>query len=173
MKRIPLGVVARPFGIKGELKLKPYNPRTTWFDRAEGVWLSPGPDQEPAYFKIHRTRRHKQFILLELEGISDRNRAEALRGFEAVVAEDELEPLEEGEFYWWQLIGLAVEDGEGRPLGEVIRLEETAPELGGNDNLVVWGEEGELMIPAVEPVVKQVDLAAGKIIVDPAARLLK
>ena len=71
------------------------------------------------------------------------------------------------------MIGLSVEDSEGRPLGEVIRLEETAPELGGNDNLVVRGEEGELMIPALEPVVKQVDLKAGKIIVDPAARLLK
>lgn len=162
---IPLGIVARPFGIRGEIKVKPYNRLTTWFDRAESVWLRARPTDEPALYRVLKTRRHQEFIVLTLDGVRDRDGAEALKGHEAVVAEDKLEPLAADEFYWYQLIGLRAEDESGAALGEVVRIEETAPELDGNDVLIAFGEAGEVHIPVTTDVIVKVDLAGGRIIV--------
>ncbi len=163
---VPLGKVGRPFGVRGDLRVTPLNRLTTWFDSAEGVWIREedgGP--EPEYFKVLAARRHKNQIVLALEGIRDRNAAESLRGREVVAPEEALEPLEEGEYYWYQLIGLAVETDSGRSLGEVIRMEETAPELGGADLFVVAGTEGEILIPVAESSVAAIDLEARKLVV--------
>lgn len=166
---IPLGVVARPFGIRGELRVRPHNPRTTWFDSAEGVWIRNGADQAPEYYKVLHSKKHKEFVILVVEGVRDRDQAEAMRGREVVVPEDELKPLDEGEFYWYQLIGLAVETGEGKPLGELVRIEETDPDLDGNDVFVVRGEEGELLVPATREAVLRVSLAEGKMVLNAEA----
>jgi 16S rRNA processing protein RimM len=160
---IPLGVVARPFGIRGEIKVKPYNRLTTWFDRAETVWLRPRPEDEPSPYRVLKTRRHQDFIVLTLDGVRDRDGADALKGHEAVTPEDKLEPLAENEFYWYQLIGLKAETEDGTALGEVVRIEETAPELSGNDVLVAFGQNGETQIPATTEAIVKVDLAGGRI----------
>ena len=162
---IPLGVVARPFGIRGEIKVKPYNRLTTWFDRAETVWLRARPEDEPSPYRVLNTRRHQEFIVLTLDGVRDRDGADALKGAEAVAPEDSLEPLEENEYYWTQLIGLKAETEDGAAVGEVVRIEETAPELDGNDVLVVFGERGETQIPASTEAIVKVDLAGGRIVV--------
>ena len=162
---IPLGVVARPFGIRGEIKVKPYNRLTTWFDRAETVWLRARPEDEPSPYRVLNTRRHQDFIVLTLDRVRDRNGADALKGAEAVAPEDQLEPLAADEFYWYQLIGLKAETESGEALGEVVRIEETSPELDGNDVLVAFGETGEVDIPATTDAIVRVDLAGGRIIV--------
>lgn len=167
MKFISLGVVARPFGIRGELRIKPHNPYTTWFDQAAGVWLRKVPAAGPQYYKLKRQRRHQEFFLVTLEGVPDRTAAEALRGHELVAPEDELETLSADEFYWHELVGLQAVSGEGEARGEVIRIEETAPELGGNDLLVVWGEQGEFLVPFCAAAVQEVDRKSGKIVIRP------
>ncbi|MFO8056498.1 MAG: ribosome maturation factor RimM [bacterium] len=166
-KWIPLGVVGRPFGIKGEIKLKPYNPDTTWFDHAEGVWVRENEVSEPTFYPLVRSRRHKEFILLTLKGIHGRDEAERLKGSEAVVPEDKLEPLSEDEYYWYHLIGLRVEDTEGRHIGEVVRMEPTAPSAGGNDLFVVRGDKGEILIPASDPPVKDISQEQGRMLIEP------
>ena len=165
MKYIALGMVAKAFGLKGEVRLKPYNPRTTWFESAEGVWLQ-APGGEPEYRRILLARWHKDSLVLAFEGVRDRDGAEALQGLEAVAPEDRLEPLDEGEFYWHQLVGLMVETTGGERVGAVVRLEETAPGLGGNDVLVVAGAAGEVLVPFGGDAVASVDVAGGKIVVD-------
>lgn len=165
MNYIPLGMVARPFGIRGEIKVKPHNRLTTWFDHAETVWLRPRPEDQPAPYRVLKARRHQEFIVLTLDGVRDRNAAEALKGWETVAPEDTLEPLADDEFYWYQLVGLKVAAEDGRILGEVIRIEETAPELEGNDVLIGFGEEGEFQVPATTDAIVKVDLAGGRIVV--------
>jgi 16S rRNA processing protein RimM len=158
---IVLGVVGKAFGIRGEVRVRPHNPRSTWFDTAEGVRLRSGAEEEPEYYRILRRRRHKEFVVLALEGVKDRDSAEALRGFEAVAAEDELEPLAADEFYWFQLVGLRVMDGAGREIGRVVRIEETDPELDGNDVFVVRSEAGEVLVPATRDAVAEIDVKGG------------
>ena len=75
---------------------------------------------------------------------------------------DRLPPLSEGEYYHFQLIGLSVETKEGEPLGTLSAIFETP----GNDVYVVESGEKELLIPAVEDVICEVDLQSRKLIVD-------
>jgi len=163
---IPLGVVGRPFGLKGEVKLKPYNPYTTWFDKAQGVWFRRNEGAEPVFYPLIRARSHKEFVLLTLEGVRDRDEADDLKGAEAVTPEDRLEPLEEDEYYWFQLVGLQVEDTEGNRIGEVVRMEPTAPDADGNDVFVVRGEKGEFLVPASDPPVKEISVSGGRILIE-------
>jgi 16S rRNA processing protein RimM len=164
---MPVGVVARAFGIRGEVRVKPYNPGSDWFGRAGGAWLRRDAGSEPVFHKIKRCKPHKGFFLLTLEGVMDRNEAEAIRGMEVLADEAELDPLSPGEYYWSQLIGLEVETGDGAPLGKVTGMIETAPELDGNDIFVVTGEKSEMMIPATEQAVLAIDLSQKKMVVDP------
>lgn len=163
---IPLGVIGRPFGIRGEVRLKPHNRTTTWFDRAEGIWVRSGEEETPRFLRSLGCRWHKDFLLLSLAGIRNRDHAEELRGLEVVAPEEELEPLEEGEFYWYRLIGLRVQTRQGKVIGEVVRMEETAPKLGGTDLFVVSGESGEILIPALEGLIEEIDLGSGTIVVN-------
>ncbi len=163
---IPLGVVGRPFGLKGEVKLKPYNPYTTWFDNAKGIWVRRDERAEPDYYPLIRCRGHKGFILLTLEGIRDRDDAERLKGMQAVSPEEKLESLSEDEYYWFQLIGLTVEDTSGNHVGEVVRMEPTAPHFDGNDVFVVSSDKGEILIPASDPPVKHISTSEGRILIE-------
>ncbi len=166
MTLISLGVVARPFGIKGEIRVKPHNPYTSWFDNAEGVWIKRDEGGEPAYFSVKGARRHKGFILLALDGVQDREGAEELKGAEVVAPESELPRPGEDEYYWYQLIGLLVES-EDREIGRVKGLSETAPALDGNDVLLVQGEAGEFMVPFTTDAVTKIDLSQKRIAVNP------
>lgn len=101
-------------------------------------------------------------LTVQLEGVVDREQAAALRGYDIAVEREALADLPEDEYYWADLIGLTVVDIEGRELGVIAKLIET----GANDVLVVQGEQ-ERLIPYIRPeVVRRVDLADGKLLVD-------
>jgi 16S rRNA processing protein RimM len=101
-----------------------------------------------------------------LEGISDRTAAEGLVGATVLAERDELGEAGEGSAYWADLEGLPVVTVGGEAVGTVTGLYET----GGVDVLVVTGERGEALIPLAPYV--EVDLKAGRIVVDPPAGLL-
>ena len=93
--------------------------------------------------------------------IDDRDRAEELRGRYLRVPGSALAALDEGEYYLFQLMGLAVVTEEGRDLGPVKDILET----GANDVYIVDTPTGELLLPAIPDVIKDVDLSAGRITV--------
>jgi 16S rRNA processing protein RimM len=103
-------------------------------------------------------------LVAQLEGIDDREAALLLRGSDIAVLRSELPPAEEGEFYWADLIGLAVVNVEQYEFGRVARILQT----GANDVLVVagGGRDEETLIPFIANVIKQVDLKSGRMIVD-------
>jgi 16S rRNA processing protein RimM len=92
--------------------------------------------------------------------VNDRNAAELLRGSWLYVSKDVLPELPEGSFYRFQLLGLAVRTEEGKALGRV----EDILEAGPHDVCVVRGEDGEVLIPAVDALVR-VDLERGEMVV--------
>ena len=160
---ILLGEVGRPFGIKGEIRIHPYNPFTESFENINYIFLL-SPEGEMSRFEVKQVRAHQMNFLLMLEGISDRSSAEKMRGWKVLVDEKQLPPCKEGEFYWFQLIGLKVILENGEEVGEVVRIEETNPYLNGNDILVLKSECQEVMIPFTKNEVKKVDLERGVII---------
>lgn len=107
-------------------------------------------------------KRHGKGLVARLSGCDDRDQAAALVGAEIAVRRDRLPPPSADEFYWFDLEGLAVETAEGRNLGRVDHLFAT----GANDVVCVKGDR-ERLIPFVwGDVIKDVDFAGGRILVD-------
>jgi 16S rRNA processing protein RimM len=90
---------------------------------------------------------------------------------EVVAPEETLGELEEGEYYWHQLIGLKVMLEQNGLIGEVVRIEETAPELDGADLLAVRTDKGELLLPFIKELIKEVDLEGGTVVISRASDL--
>jgi 16S rRNA processing protein RimM len=119
-------------------------------------------------YVIERCRWQRGRALLKLAGIDSATAAEALRHRLLEVPETELHPLGEGEYYHFQILGLEVLTTTGEILGRVEQIIST----GSNDVYVVHGPRGEVLIPAVDDVVKSVDVAAGRIEVEAVEGLL-
>ena len=117
---------------------------------------------------IVSARWQKGMVYLRLAGIEDREGAAELRGRLLAIPESELEPLPEGQYYRFQLIGLAVISTGGEELGSVSDVLST----GANDVYVVRGDRGELLLPATDEVVREIDLESGRMLVEPLPGLL-
>ena len=105
-------------------------------------------------------------VRLKFSGIGNRESAERLIGKELGISDNQLEPLQQGEYYWKDLVGLTVTDTRQRVLGKVIRMLET----GANDVVVVAtgenGDQEEVLVPWIAGVVDKVDLVNGFLRID-------
>ncbi len=126
-----------------------------------GRWHLGGPGRwRPV--KVEAARTQGKGLVAKFAGVDDRDAARAWIGREIAVPRDELPPLEEGEYYWSDLLGLQVLTVDGQVLGQVARLMET----GANDVLVVQGDRERLIPFLPDRVVRRVDLEAGVVEVD-------
>ena len=153
-----IGRVARPWGIRGEVKVEVMTDFPDRFSLLRKVYL--GPEAVP--FALDSSRLHKGAALLKLEGCHDRTSVEKLRGQLVQIPIEEAVPLEQDEYYEHQIIGLAVWTTEGERLGTVDEVIST----GANDVYVVRGKEREILIPAIEGVVLEISLAQGRLVVE-------
>lgn len=159
-RRIRVGRVSGLFGVKGWVKLYSYTqPRQGLLDY-DPLLLGENEDWRPV--RLADARVHGKGLVARFDGVDDRDQAAALVGLELAVLRSQLPDMDPGEVYWVDLIGLAVVNTHGEALGTIERLLET----GANDVLVVGGDR-ERLIPFVrDEVIRQIDLAAGRIIVD-------
>lgn len=159
-RRITLGRVTGPWGVKGWIKVTPYADTPAdlcelahWSLQRGGTW------QE---FGVAEARPHGASVVARLVGCDDRDAAVALKGSDIAVPRDALPAPARGEFYWADLVGLKVVNLQGEVLGEVTGLMAT----GANDVLRVGGAETERLVPYVAHVIREVDLARGEIRVE-------
>lgn len=166
---IALGVVTRAHGVKGRVKVEPYNADSEALEQLERAVLRDPSGAEKAV-RILSCQPAGRHFLVELEHVRTRDAADALRGVELLVPRDELPELEEGEFYWTDLFGMRVEDTQGRALGTLVDLMET----GANDVLVIKPRYGrkDILLPDIPDVVLGVDEEKNAIVVDPLPGLL-
>jgi 16S rRNA processing protein RimM len=153
---VAVGFVRGAHGLRGELKVDPLTDHPQRFQR--GATLQAGDRT----YTVRSSRMHQKTLLLQIEGIDTRGGAETLRDLLLEIPETELPPLAEGEYYRYQLLGIEVVDGEGRSLGRI----EDVLDTGANDVYAVRNSDGELLLPAIDTVIKQVDVAAGRMVVD-------
>ncbi len=159
-RHVLLGRIVGVWGVGGWIKVHSYTePRAAILDYDE--WeLRRGEGWRRA--TLVDGRSHGKGIVALLEGCEDRDAAQPLVGTEIAVRREQLPALEDGEYYWADLAGLAVETKQGVPLGRVDSLLET----GANDVLVVIGDR-ERLIPYIPgEVVLEVDLPAQRLVVD-------
>jgi 16S rRNA processing protein RimM len=155
-----MGRIVAPYAVRGWVKLQTF---TEYLDSLLDyeVWRI-GKNGSWRDYRMLDGKVHGQYLLASLEGVNDRTGAEALMGLDVAVLRDEMPEADEDEYYWDDLIGLGVVNLAGEALGRVEGLLET----GANDVLQVRDEERERLIPFVDAVVKEVDLEAGRMVVD-------
>lgn len=155
---VALGAVARPHGVRGELRIHRFNPDSMLLLDRETVWLR--QDGREREVRVERARLHGKLVLLTLEGVRGRDAAEALRGAEVCVPREELPPPDEDELYHVDLVGLSAVREDGTAVGTVSDVIQY-PSV---DCLAVDSDEGRREIPLLEPYVREVDLDAGRVV---------
>lgn len=145
---IRVGVIINTFGVKGEVKIYP---DIDYFDELERVFI------EGKEYKIEKLREQKDIIIAKFEGIDDINQIEHLKNSEVMIALEDRPELPEGKHYVGDLLGLEVITEDGQVLGTLDNIYNT----GANDIY----EVGEILLPATDEVIKQIDMENKKIIV--------
>lgn len=158
---IVVGEISGVFGVKGWVKVYSFtDPRENILNYSPWI-LRKGSELKTV--AVLEGSLQGGAVIASLSGITDRDMAAAFGGYEILIDEKLLPELEEGEYYWRDLIGLKVETEQGIALGMVDYLLET----GANDVLVVKEGEKERLIPFLQgQFVKSIDLKAGLMIVD-------
>lgn len=158
-----LGRVLRPHGLRGELRVNVLTDYPERIVAGSKIYMGSDPDNaaKATLYEVVKSRPHLKYLILQFDEIPDRTAAERFRGQYIMVPLEDAIPLEEGEFYLFQAIGLAVYTDEGEHLGQVSEIIET----GANDVYVVHGPRGEVLLPAIEECVLDVDIEAKKITV--------
>lgn len=154
-RRIALAAVAGAHGVRGELRLKLFCDSPESLSRHKKLYIAGVPR------RLLDLKVSGKSVLATFEDISDRNDAEAFRGTLIEVDRDDLPPLEEGEYYHVDLIGLSAVDGDGNPAGTVVSVEN----FGAGDLLEIEREGGKRSLIPFKPGIA--DLAEGRIVLDP------
>lgn len=148
-------------GVRGDLKIEPLAPDSC-FSTGTPVLIA-GTET-----KIRRYSTGGRNAILTVSGVRDREAARGLRDHFVQIAEDRLPPLPDGEYYRFQLIGLAVATADGGDLGTL----EDVLATGATDVYIVRGPLGEVLLPATEEVIAEIDVGARTMTVRPMPGLL-
>ncbi|GBE13627.1 ribosome maturation factor RimM [bacterium BMS3Bbin14] len=138
-----IGKVAKPHGIKGEIKVYPYSGQQDNFLGYKKIFLAAGEDGVRIPYTVESSRVQGKLALLRLSGVSTRNDAEGLIGSAVWLRRRDLPGLKKGEYYWSDLVGKRAVTDEGRELGLVKSVMTTA----AHDILTVTDHGHEYLIP--------------------------
>src|SRR6476659_5646849 len=154
-RRIALAAIAGAHGVKGELRLKLFTDSADSLSRHEKLYVG------GAQRRLLSIRESGKTAVARFEGVGDRSAAEALRGSLIEVDRAALPPLEDGEYYHADLIGLPAVDGNGAALGTVVAVEN----YGAGDLLEIEVESGKRSLIPFKPGIA--DFEDGRIVLDP------
>ena len=159
--RICVGAIAGSFGVDGEVRLKSF----CAIPEAIADYAPLYTDDNPDGFSVTIKRPIKNGFAARLSGIKTKEQADALRGQQLFADRDKLPGLPDDEYYHSDLIGLLVIDTGGEELGTVKDVQNH----GASDLLEVQskGSSGTVLLPFTQAAVPTIDLATGRIIVDP------
>ncbi|MDX2160666.1 MAG: ribosome maturation factor RimM [bacterium] len=158
-KYLLLGEILRPHGVRGELRMRVLTDFPERIASLERLYIGKGVDDpNPVPYVLQGIRFHQEYGLLKLKTVDDRNAAELFRELFVMVDLEHAVPLEDDEFYLYELIGLTVRLDDDSTLGTLTEVLET----GANDVYVVDSPaHGEVLIPALDDVVLEIDIEAG------------
>ncbi len=159
---ITIGEILAPQGTEGKLKVKVLTDFPQRFAPNSRIYINRQP------MTIDSTEWRKGMAIIKVNAIDGIEGAESLRGQPIEIHHRQLQSLPEGQYYHFQLIGLEVWTTGGELLGEISEIL-TAE---SNDNYIVSGARGQLLIPAIDDVVKSIDLSQGRVVIDPIVGLL-
>ncbi|HKQ95520.1 MAG TPA: ribosome maturation factor RimM [Aestuariivirgaceae bacterium] len=159
--RVLLGVVAAPHGVRGLVRIKSF----TEDPMAVGTYGPLSDESGKKEYRVEALSAARGAVLARIEGVADRTAAEALRGLRLFVERQRLPHTGEREWYEADLIGLAAVGTDGRNWGKVIAFHD----FGAGSVMEV---SGGVMLPFTDEAVPEIDVAGGKVLIDPPAGLL-
>lgn len=146
--KIEVGKIVNTFGIKGEIKVYPY---VDYLEKLNYFFIGNNK------VNIQKIRFKKNIAIIKLKGIDDINLVEQYKGEIVTIDKEDLPELPEGEYYPEDLIGMEVYTDDGKLLGKLDDVFNT----GANDIYQV----GDILLPVIDDVVKEIDIENNKIIV--------
>jgi 16S rRNA processing protein RimM len=173
-EHLVVGQISKPHGTKGEVVLWPLTDRPDSVFVEEGELLLGDADgllfPEPQTLVIESVRPFKQAFLVKFDGYEDRADVEAIVGSYLLAPRESLAPLEEGEVFYHQLLGLRVVTVDGNDVGSVREVFDTEP----LHLLEVKDDSGKVrLIPFAAHIVKEISVGDGRIVIDPPDGLLE
>ncbi len=158
--KLRVGVISSTHGIRGEVKVFPTTDDPARYRELKEVILE--AKKETRTLTVQRVKFFKQFVIVKFKEIDDINEVEKYKGAELWVTREDAVPLEEGEYYIADLIGLPVITDEGKKLGVLTEVLQT----GANDVYEVLMENGKtVLLPYIEECVLKIDPEKGEILV--------
>ena len=159
---ITIGEILAPWGTRGKIRVQVATDLPQRFAPSAKVYIGRHP------MTVVSTKWHKGKAIIKLDGIDDYEAAHQLRGHAIEIHHTQAHPLPEGEFYHFQLIGMEVWTTQGELVGSISEV------LSGesNDSYVVSRNSGEVLIPAIDDVVKSVDTDEGRVTIEAIDGLL-
>lgn len=155
MKWFHVGKIVNTHGIRGEVRVISRTDFAEERYKIGNVLYIFMENKPPVEVKVASHRVHKSFDLLTFEGYDNINLVEPFKGAMIKIPETQLQPLNEGEYYFHEIIGCTVVTEDGEPIGEIKEI--LTP--GANDVWVVKRKKGgDVLIPYIDDVVKQVDI---------------
>ena len=159
---IVIGQILASWGNKGKLKVEIVTDFPQRFAPSSKIYIN----RQPATITGTEWRQGK--VIIKLDTIDSIEDAEKLRGQLVEIHHSQLHSLPEGQYYHFQIIGLEVWTTQGELLGNLTEILTTS----SNDSYVVRGAKGEILIPAIEDVIKSVDLNKKRLVIEPIEGLL-
>lgn len=161
LNRVCIGAISGVRGLKGEVRIKSFTANPDDIAAYGPVSTEDGSQS----FGINVTAHAKGQIIARLDGVKDRDAAEALKGTRLYVPRDVLPEPEEGDYYQEDLIGLKAETKDGDDLGTI----KAVHNFGAGDILEIAGNKAkdDLMVPFTTQAVPVVDLEKGRVVVKP------
>ncbi len=154
---VEIAWIKGPHGLKGRLLVLPFSGSPESIQHYSHVLVG----QRGAPRKLLSVDQKRGLAIIALEGFDHISQVEHLKGEILYVRREQLSDLQEGEFYWRDLLGLKVLDTRGNELGEVVRVFST----GSNDVLEVDREKRHL-IPVTKDIIQEISLEEGRIVID-------
>ena len=160
LPNLEIGQIVNTFGIKGQIKVKPFTDDIKRFDNLKEVYVEKNNTKKE--YEIEEVKYHKDMVLIKFKGIETVEQAEKLKNSYVTISRDSAEELEEDRYYIVDLLGLEVYTDEQILLGILEDIFNT----GSNDIYVVKSSDGkQILLPAIKDVVKNIDIENKKIIV--------
>jgi 16S rRNA processing protein RimM len=180
--QVQLGYVKRAHGLTGWVHIVSYNPESDLFVPGQKLTLWKGTvtrsdmptggedvlKREGRLLTVAEVRVANGAFLVQFESIRSRTTAEALKGHGVYIERSKLPPLQEGEFYLYDVIGLQAVGPDGKQYGTVVGFSSNGPQ----DLVVIRRDDREYMLPVVSELVDSLDLEQGQLLIDPPEGLL-
>lgn len=168
-KLIPLGKITKPQGLKGAFRLRAFGIKSENLLSLKQIFIH-SAISEPVEYEIVSISARKGFFIIQIKGLTSINDVLPMVGHEVSAKIEDISDLNDGEFYWYELVGAQVKTVNGEIIGKVKSIIPT----GANDVLQIKPNNGggEILIPYIDDIIVEVDLENKVIIINPFEGML-